>query len=460
MRSLSTDRARPSVSPLRATRLDRLNVRHRRSRPPVNDGTQGSHAGRTRRDGIDGACTHMRPTALARPLNDAVDVSDVLDIVADALREALDARDPRAVVFTDDGALHWRDGKTAVLPDDVATAMRTRLAGEVRGVTAAGADDYETLGNGCVLPVACGATVVAAVGFALAPDTPPPGADAIAFLDMLAALAAGALARVLHARAAQRLAERLEGMAGSVATLREQLVERDRLAGLGVLLAGVVHDLGNPISSIAANVGPLEDELVAMAGNPTRPDVAQGLERSRARVAAIRRGATRLVASVRDLRAISRAPGLAADPVDVGELIALSVRLLEHRWPPDVALTREGPPLPRIAADPSQLSQVLVNLLANACDAVDGHGTVSIRTLATPDAVVVEIGDDGCGIAPEHLPHVFEPFFTTKDPSRGTGLGLAISRRIAEIHGGRLDVDSTPDRGSVFKLTLPRRRKV
>jgi signal transduction histidine kinase len=96
-----------------------------------------------------------------------------------------------------------------------------------------------------------------------------------------------------------------------------------------------------------------------------------------------------------------------------------------------------------------------MNLLANACDAITGEGNVWIATAVDGDHVRVSVRDDGCGIPPEHLPHLFEPFFTTKPQGKGTGLGLAISHGIVTQHGGRLEVQSTPGAGSEFTVVLP-----
>jgi len=122
--------------------------------------------------------------------------------------------------------------------------------------------------------------------------------------------------------------------------------------------------------------------------------------------------------------------------------------------PPGVELIREiEPGLPAVRADRDQILQVLLNLVRNAVEAMPDGGPVRVTARREGEAVVFSVTDSGPGISPEDLPRVFEPYFTTKEG--GTGLGLAIARRIAEEHGGRLDLESTPGRGATFTLRLP-----
>ena len=115
--------------------------------------------------------------------------------------------------------------------------------------------------------------------------------------------------------------------------------------------------------------------------------------------------------------------------------------------------------LPDIECLPSQLSQVVMNLLLNACRAVGPQrGRITVRTGMEDGQAWFEVADDGCGIAPEVLPRIFDPFFTTRDIGQGTGLGLALSYGIVQQHGGRIDVQSAPGQGSTFRVTLPLRR--
>src|SRR5205823_13422739 len=124
--------------------------------------------------------------------------------------------------------------------------------------------------------------------------------------------------------------------------------------------------------------------------------------------------------------------------------------MLEPHWLYRNTIHRDYGTLPLVECDPGQVNQVFMNLLDNACDAIDGTGNICIDTRREGDHVSVTIRDDGPGIAAETLGRVFDPFFTTKDVGAGTGLGLAIAHGIVSAHGGRIDVDSTPGAGASF----------
>jgi two-component system NtrC family sensor kinase len=111
--------------------------------------------------------------------------------------------------------------------------------------------------------------------------------------------------------------------------------------------------------------------------------------------------------------------------------------------------------VPPVDCDPGQINQVFVNILANACDALGEHGTLTVRTRADGDAVRVVIRDDGPGIPRDLRARIFDPFFTTKDVGAGTGLGLSISHGIISAHGGRIEVESEPGQGAAFTIVLP-----
>jgi signal transduction histidine kinase len=166
-----------------------------------------------------------------------------------------------------------------------------------------------------------------------------------------------------------------------------------------------------------------------------------------------------LVAAVRSYSQLDRA---SAQRTDVRDGLESTVTMLGHKLKGGVHVVREYADLPQIEAYAGELNQVWTNLIDNAVDAMDGQGTLTLRTRAEGDRVVVEIADTGSGMPPEVVARAFEPFFTTKDVGRGTGLGLDIARRIVvERHGGRIDVDSpaadSPDdgKGTVMRVTLP-----
>src|SRR5439155_20788561 len=125
----------------------------------------------------------------------------------------------------------------------------------------------------------------------------------------------------------------------------------------------------------------------------------------------------------------------------------------------NIEVVQEHDPVPRVSCVSSQISQVLLNLLVNAVQAIEAsgrqHGRIAITTRRYDQQMLVEVADNGCGIAPAHLSKVFDPFFTTKDVGEGTGLGLSISETIVRGHGGRIEVESRLGEGSLFRIVLP-----
>jgi signal transduction histidine kinase len=235
-----------------------------------------------------------------------------------------------------------------------------------------------------------------------------------------------------------------------------QLVHTEKMASLGRLVAGVAHEINNPVSFIASNVAPLRRRLnQAAERSPAR---AQKVLREAEEITEVMaRGAERTAAIVKDLRTFSRLGEATRKPADLHEGIETSLRLLGPRWRDRITVHRDFGDLPLVECDPGALNQVFMNVLANACDAIQGAGNVWITTRATPEAVTVVLRDDGPGIPPAVLPRIFDPFFTTKDVGQGTGLGLAISHGVIVAHGGAITAESPPGGGTTFRIELPLR---
>jgi signal transduction histidine kinase len=165
-------------------------------------------------------------------------------------------------------------------------------------------------------------------------------------------------------------------------------------------------------------------------------------------------GIERTLAIVKDLRTFSRLDSGSPSLVDLIEALESTLTLLGDRR--HVSVSREFAEIPPVECLEGQIQQVFMNLLSNAVDAVGAGGRIVVRAgLAGEGRVAIEVEDDGCGIAPDHLDQIFEPFFTTKEVGRGTGLGLAISFGIVARHAGRLTVRSEAGRGSCFRVELP-----
>jgi signal transduction histidine kinase len=269
---------------------------------------------------------------------------------------------------------------------------------------------------------------------------------------------------VLNTRLEERVAERTEqlevsnrDLAAALQDLRQtqvQLVQSEKMASLGRLVAGVAHEINNPVSFIATSVSPLRRRLErAAAAAP--PEMQRLLSEADEIVGIMERGAERTTAIVRDLRSFSRLGEATRKPVDLHEGIDTTLRLLEARWRDRITIHRDYGDLPPVECDPGQLNQVFMNVLANACDAIGSSGNLWITTRVDGELADVAIRDDGPGMPPDVMDHVFDPFFTTKDVGGGTGLGLAISHQVVTAHGGTIDLETAPGTGTTVRIRVP-----
>jgi signal transduction histidine kinase len=245
-----------------------------------------------------------------------------------------------------------------------------------------------------------------------------------------------------------------------------QLVQSEKMASLGQLVAGVAHELNNPISIVYGFLGQVSRRLevlkerlergVPIDGEETFEELEDMLSRSK-------EGALRTKNIVTDLRTFSRLDEAEFKEVDLHAGLESTLHLLEHRLGDRITIHRDYGDLPPVACYAGQLNQVFMNLMANAIDSVEkkgGAGDIYVKTSAVQGEdveprVSVSIRDTGTGIEPAKLPRIFDPFFTTKDVGEGTGLGLSISHGIVTKHGGTIQVESKPGEGSAFTVELP-----
>jgi two-component system, NtrC family, sensor histidine kinase HydH len=236
-----------------------------------------------------------------------------------------------------------------------------------------------------------------------------------------------------------------------VHALESQLLRAEKLATVGILAAGIAHEIGTPLGVVRGRAEYLLGKLGAQ--HPQAAGVQVIIDQI-----------DRVSRTIRQLLDFSRVQPAAVQTVALGPLLEGARELLhgetERRR---VAVTVEVPEgLPLLSADPDQLQQVVLNLVLNACDACEAGGSVRITAAAeVPDepgawsGVRMKVCDDGCGIPPESLHHVFDPFFTTKKRGQGTGLGLTMVAQIVRNHGGRIELESEPGRGTCVTLCWP-----
>ncbi len=227
----------------------------------------------------------------------------------------------------------------------------------------------------------------------------------------------------------------------------------EKLAAVGRLAAGVVHEINNPLATIAACAESLETRIHegAFADSPDVEDLKEYL-------GLIRDEAFRCKQITNGLLDFSRLRAGNRVPVNLADTIKMTARLVTHQQRGDnIQIQVETmKDLPEVLGDEGQLQQAIVALATNAIDAMPDGGTLILRAAQSGAHVLVQISDTGVGITPENLTKIFDPFFTTKDVGRGTGLGLAVCYGIVSEHGGRLDVRSTEDVGTTFTISLPK----
>ncbi len=259
-----------------------------------------------------------------------------------------------------------------------------------------------------------------------------------------------------------------------------QLLQSEKMASIGQLAAGVAHELNNPIGFVHSNLGTLDGYLhnlmaiiatyEKIAGAPdancphldsvhhlmdecdfdfVKDDIFNLLAESKEGLGRVRK-------IVQDLKSFSHVGEQDWQEADLHQGLDSTLNIVWNELKYKCTVVKDYGDIPPIYCLISQLNQVFMNLLVNASQAIETQGTVTLRTRRQgDDAVCVEFSDTGKGVAPEHLNRIFEPFFTTKPVGKGTGLGLSLSYSIVERHGGRIEVESLPGKGSTFRVVLP-----
>jgi signal transduction histidine kinase len=244
---------------------------------------------------------------------------------------------------------------------------------------------------------------------------------------------------------------------------QSQLVQSEKMASLGMLVAGIAHEINTPIGAIGSMHNTLVrgmDKLKDSLGSCDIADcdvqkIQPFLEVIDGANKVIETGAERVTTIVRRLRSFARLDEAELKEVDLHEGLEDTLTLIHHEIKNRIEVVRQYGTIPPVTCYPGRLNQVFLNLLNNARQAIEGEGTITITTRVEDNNVEVGVRDDGKGIAPEALARVFDPGFTTKGVGVGTGLGLSICYQIIKDHRGDLKVASEVGKGTVFTIVLP-----
>ncbi|WP_224366281.1 sensor histidine kinase [Hyalangium versicolor] len=271
-----------------------------------------------------------------------------------------------------------------------------------------------------------------------------------------------AQAHVLEVRVEERTRELLQALE-QLKSAQARMVQQARLASLGHLVAGVAHEVGNPLNFTRGGAQDLERRLELLEGMLGKPEAQQpelqgarkALEGAKRALKLILTGNERIHRIVENLRNYVTARSVAPEPTDLAADLEATLSLVGKRLDDrGIRVHRELQPLPKVPCRPGELNQVFTNLLLNSAQAMPHGGEIFITGRCADGQVEFLFRDTGPGIAPEHREAIFDPFFTTLAPSEGTGLGLSISHEIVTRHGGELRLVNG-DGGATFSLTLP-----
>jgi len=268
-------------------------------------------------------------------------------------------------------------------------------------------------------------------------------------------------------RANEDLERKVQERTRELRDKQAQLVQSEKMAALGSLVAGVAHEINTPLGALNSNIDMFIrafDKFRTLVSKPELPpelredpDLLKLLEVIDDLNSVNQTATRRIVTIVDSLRNFARLEEAERKDADIHEGIESTLTLVHHQMKNRIEIVKEFGKVPMIRCYPNQLNQVFMNLIVNAAQAIDEKGkiVVSTRHSHEDDAVVVEITDNGRGIEPEHLQRIFDPGFTTKGAGVGTGLGLSIVYQIVKDHSGKVDVESEPGKGTTFRVVLP-----
>ena len=227
-----------------------------------------------------------------------------------------------------------------------------------------------------------------------------------------------------------------------------QLIHSEKMASLGILTAGVAHEINNPLNFIKGGLSGLENILEDLQKNNN--------EKTLFFINSIDKGIDRISAIVASLNQFSRDNISHNENYNIHNIIENCLEILNVKTINKIEIKKEyfTEPISMIG-NIGELHQMFINILNNAIQAIDKQGIISIKTQKFKENIVIEMCDNGCGISEENIPKIFDPFFTTKDPGKGTGLGLSIAYKIIQEHNGKLEIQSEINKQTLVRITLP-----
>lgn len=256
---------------------------------------------------------------------------------------------------------------------------------------------------------------------------------------------------------------KLEATLKKLKETQMQLVQHSKMISIGELTAGMAHEINNPMGYVQNNLATLKKYVNTLTTSlkKSQSEVLQdkNIEFILSDIDNLFKetfeGIQQILSIVAGLKSFSRTTDATFSSCDINQCIENSLKMARNELRYKCTLNKELSTLPEVYGNANLLTQVFVNLLVNASQAISDHGVVTVKTFAERTNVVVVISDTGCGIAPQHLPKVFDPFFTTKPVGIGCGLGLSISYGIIKDHGGSIEIETKENVGTTFIIRLP-----
>ncbi len=236
-----------------------------------------------------------------------------------------------------------------------------------------------------------------------------------------------------------------------------QVIQMEKMSSVGIMASGIAHEINNPLGFLISNLDSLMKNSQDLAGGLLPVDKSiKILDETRLMVEESLEGALRIKRIVSDLRTFTRRSEFQESVIDINQVLELVLSIVWNEIKYKISLDKDYQASTNILGDPTQLTQVFLNIIINSSQAIEGKGNVNIATYEDSDNVYTKISDTGCGIPKDVLSKIFDPFFSTK---KTTGLGLYVSYNIIKNHGGDIKVESKVGYGTTFIVCLPKQKK-